>query len=465
MGDLQEQLRNAAMTAGRRVYAPSNAPGQYASRQQQYYGDETTRFTEQYAQYASDYFKAEVQGLDPNDPTKWQTYYLRMADVGKATMTTTHRMDDFKRVLFADRKVDYLKPGCKIVAMGSTWLAVNPNNISGVGAGGVVQRCNAVWNHLDWYGNVLSEPLAVDRYLARANNTDTQEAMNLTKGYFDVKCQNNAETAQLGENSRMILGSGGYHVTGFSDFLQEFTGDYSTVRLLEFSIRYEEPNYTIDDMVNHVAGGLEFSWDITVSGKPNLLAGDTAQFTAASRRNGKSVSSTQEHPIGYVWSSSDTEVATVDENGLVTAVGEGTCTITATLAQNGKYSASFSVSVENASAEGSVRFLTTVPETLAMYDSVTLTAAYFNNGEQTDNALTWLFDGADSEDYTAAVNGNSVTITCYGGSVKPLVVVASYDQQETPTFPAQTLFPDDGVYPQVYEASGYAAARITLEGF
>mgnify|MGYP002223820216 CR=1 FL=1 len=65
-----------------------------------------------------------------------------------------------------------------------------------------------------------------------------------------------------------------------------------------------------------------------------MTAGDAFQFTAASRRNGAEVENTEEHPIGYVWCSSDTNVATVDSKGVVTAVGEGTCQITAVLDQN-----------------------------------------------------------------------------------------------------------------------------------
>lgn len=424
MSDIRKHIQNAAATAGRRAYTPSNSPAQYQTRQRQYYDSETALFTEEYAKYASDYVKAQAQGLNAEDPTLWETVYMRFADIGKATATSTKKSDDYKRILLANRVKDYIRPGTKFVTMGSTWLAINPNNMSGVGAGGVVQRCNAVWNYLDWYGNVQSEPIAVDRYLSRANGTDTQEAMNLAKGYFDVKCQKNAATEQLGENSRMILGRNCYRITGFSDFIQEFTGDYSTVRMLEFSIYYEEPNYTIDDMENHVAGGKEFSWTVNITGKNELTAEETAQWQAGSVRNGESVTGTEEHPITYLWSSSDENVATVDEYGAVTAVGAGTCEITATLAQNASWTAQMAVTVA-AAEDKAVRFMQTVPETISAYDEITVTAGYFESGTLTEQTVEWTFSGADEQAYTADVNGNTAVIHCWGSSVTPLTVTAA----------------------------------------
>lgn len=423
-------IKSALTMAGGVAEKRSNAPHQYASRQTQYFGPETNAFAEKYAKYASDYMKAQIQGLSDGSLDTWETVYLRMADIGRPTSTTTKLTDDYKRVLIPGRPIDYLRPGTKIVTMGSTWLAINPNNISGVGAGGIVQRCNTVWNYLDWYGNVQSEPLAVDRYLSRANNTDTQEAMNLTKGYFDVKCQKNPATDQLAENSRMILGTNCYRITGFSDFTQEFTGDYSTVRMLEFSIHYEEPNLNIDDMENHVAGGKEFSWEIEINGQTVIYSGSAALMTASSQRNKEDVSSTEEHPISYLWSSSDESVATVDENGVVTGISVGTCQITATLEQNPNRTAAIEIEVvsggEEEPTQGEIiRFKQTVPASLSLYESVTLEAVYYKDGAETADPITWEFSGPAPTVYHADINGNSVTITCWGGSVCPLGIIAT----------------------------------------
>ena len=156
-----------------------------------------------------------------------------------------------------------------------------------------------------------------------------------------------------------------------------------------------------------------------------MTAGDVFQFTAASRRNGGEVENTEEHPIGYVWSSSDTNVATVDSKGVVTAVGEGTCQIKATLEQNRDYASEFTMTVEASAAKTpAVRFLNEVPKYMAPYDVETLEAALFIGGVQQDATVDWSYEGAAEGSYSVSVNGNQLTVRCWGNSPKPLTVTA-----------------------------------------
>jgi len=421
---IQKSLQNARLAGSVLSDFATNVPSRYAQRQKQYFSSETQTFTQMYAKYSSDYVSAEVQGLDEAAPYEWQTRMLRFADVVRPTAAIQRDFDDYKMILFADRDIEYVVPGSKIITMGSTWLAVNPINISGADGMSVARRCNSVWNHLDYYGNVVSEPIVVENFRANASDSDAQQGMYITKGYFNVTCQYNSETAQINTNTRMILGSGAYRVTGFTDFEQEFTGDYGAVRLLRFAVRYEEPNDVIDDRENHVAGGKAFSWDVNVIGPSTLRAGTSGQFTATSSRNNETVTSTDENPISYVWTSSDESVATVDGDGNVTAIEAGTAVITATLAQNATKAAS--VAVEVTEAENGVEFTTTLPATLSYGESVVISAAYFEGGERTEEALEWSFAGADERTYTASETGQSVTITCYGYSATPLTVTAAY---------------------------------------
>lgn len=421
-----DAIRNVTLlggTAARRT----NAPKQYSGRQKQYGGDATALFYAERAKYATDFVDARVQGLVPGDFYAWSAQRMRISDTVKQGANLNRRADDQKEYLLENRSIDYVPEGAKIETMGSTWLVTNPSNLSSVAGSGIMRRCNATWNHLDWYGNLCKEPLVVEKQQAMANSNDTQDISLIMQGYFNVICQKNPETDELDQNSRLILGRRAFQITGYSDVTQEFTGEDESTHLLYFAARIQEPDKTIDDLARRVAGGKTFSWEIRISGTTVLSAGATAQMTAESIRCGEAVAGGDEkHPVSYFWETSDEAVARVDAGGLVTAVSAGSCTITARLAQNPEIESRITLSVADDKSGAEVRFLTEPPETIGAYDAATLRVAYYEDGEKKENAVTWEISGASEDAYTAAVLGNQVTIQNWGGSEAPLTVTANY---------------------------------------
>lgn len=451
----------SALTLDRSIARNNNSPSQYSDQLNPYLYAESTAFVHQYAKYASDFFTVESQGLNPNDFFDWVSTRARMSDTSTATAATTKLVDDFKMILFENPSILYFPIGAKLKAMGSVWISVNPQNISAPTGSGLVQRCNSVWNHLDFYGNILSEPICLMKAAEMANENDEQRLTLITKGYMDVLCQYNSETKQLNQNSRLILGSSAFSITGYTDYVQEFTGDYNSVHLLRFTVRYMEPNET-DDMVNHVAGGKLFSWKILIDGTPTIATGTKTIFTASSIRRGESVVATSENPISYIWESSDESIATVDSNGTVTAISPGTCTITATLAQNKKISSSALISTyistylqdsegeyildssgekietvlsdQQPPAISELKFTTEPPTALSMFDSATLSVALYSDGVPQDAEISWDLSGAPKESYKFLIpNQNSIKITCFRGSETQLQIKASTGEKAITT--------------------------------
>lgn len=423
---IQQNVKNGLLTSGMTKGRAINDPKEYHGRQRRYLENETTWFLAETGHLATDFIKAQAQGLFSETPDEWTTIYARFADVAKPSAATTKNFDDYKQIVVVKPTIDYIRPGTKIVAMGNTWLVTNPANISGGDGQSIIQRCKAAWNHLDYYGNVLSEPLVIETERAMASAPDSQVSGQITKGYFNAVAQYNEHTKELRTNSRMILGTGAYSITGFSDFEMEFTGDYDSVRLIYFTLRYEEPNDAIDDMANHVAGGKSFSWDIEISGNTTMNIGDIEKLTAISTRNGEAVYPTKKHPITYLFESSNEGVATVDQSGNVTAVSEGQATITAYLFQNQDIKKEVTISVVETDAEPHVAFLDTVPEKIKVYESTTIEAAYFENGEDTGEPVYFILDGADQSAYSYSIAGNEIVIECWSGSVKPLTLTAQH---------------------------------------
>ena len=206
-------------------------------------------------------------------------------------------------------------------------------------------------------------------------------------------------------------------------------------------------------------------------GKLNLYVGDHATLTAT-------VLPANATDKAVTWQSSNTAVATVDQNGLVKAVGPGTAIITATAGgktatcvvtvttyfvptQPGAGSSSYNVSVASAThgkvavsptaaPAGTLVTVTTTPDAGYQLASLTVTAA---SGVQ--QTLTPLGNGK----FTFTMPASSVT-------------VAAVFQAEAAAAPTEPTAPDGWVNPFTdvttnawyYDAVGYASANGLMGG-
>lgn len=426
MYDLKTGIGNIGAGAGSLTKA-SNRPKQFDDRRNPYFADATGRFIAEFAKYASNHTAARMQGLNPNDFYEWSEQLLRLADVNKRGGAIDRPTDGYKEFLVEAHEIEYVPEGAKVETMGSTWLVTNPANVSGAVGSGIMRRCNATWNHRDWYGNVKKEPMVVEKAAMNATANDFQETVLLMQGYFNIIMQYNDETAELDVNSRLMLGRSVYQITGYAEISEEFTGDEESVHLLYFTARIKEPDKEKDDVANRIANAYPFSWEVQVTGAPAMSVGSDLPFTAKSLRNGETADGDEAHPVHYLWESSDETVCTVDANGKVTARSAGVCQITATVVENPELTGTLEVSVEEGMT--GVRFTAPLPERMRPYETAEICAVYVEGGAETDKALTWTFAG-DEDAFTAEVNGNKATIRCWSGSETPLAVTAAYGEEK-----------------------------------
>ena len=430
---LKDQTRSILIESALPLSYKTYVPKQYSSKQHEFFNAETRTFNELYAKYSSDYVDAEIQGLDPDRPFDYVPCHLRLNEIVKPSGSIEGNFDSYKQILMAERQYEYIRKGAKVRTMGNTWLVINPANMSS-GEQAIIQRCDITWNYLDYYGNICHEPMCIDTLLMRASTPDSQRSTMITKGYFNCMAQYNEATKQLFTNSRMVLGSSAYILTGFSDFIREFTDEPDSVNLMRFALRYEEPNDAIDDMVNKVAGGKTFSWNIRIDGESTMTVGDTEQFTAQSIRTSgaktETVWNTEEHPITYIWESTNPEILSVDETGMVTAKAAGSATVSATLEQNPDKAMTFNVTVADVDTQPHIALDSTIPKELPYGRSVLLSATYYEDGEAVDTDITWTITGANEEAYTFEPDGNTATLRCWGGSVEPAFITAAHGAYE-----------------------------------
>ena len=123
------------------------------------------------------------------------------------------------------------------------------------------------------------------------------------------------------------------------------------------------------------------------------------------------------------WSSSDDDVATV-ENGVITATGAGTATITATV---GEFTAECEVTVISP-LESITLTADRTTDNLEVGDTVNLTVEYNPADTTDDKAVTW----SSSDEDVATVDENGV-VTAVSGGTATITAVSAADEEITAT--------------------------------
>lgn len=424
MADMTQTIKNGLAVGGVHPPIGRNADGVYTGRQTPYFAFPQNRIAALYGKYATDYYAAELQGWDPDDFYAWWPVKIRCMDVTRET-TGSNLSDDIKAMVVCEPEgVNYVPLGAHVAFARNTWLVTNPSNVAAIMSDVIIRRCNAVYRRLDFYGNVLECPFNIPKVMPRGAQDDYTKNMILADHYFTCAMQLNEVSATIRENTRLILGDAAYSIRGLDNFTQEFTGDFDSTHIIYFQIQREEKASVYDDMERKIADGLAFSWDISLTASVSMRQGQEQTLGAASVRNGIAVENTAENPISYLWSSSDPTVLTVDYNGTVTAVGEGTATITCALAQNPDITETVEIAVT--AAEGTyVAFNGALPESLAEQESAVISASYYEDGEETDETVAFTLSGPAAEAYSADIDGNDITVTCWERSETPLTITAA----------------------------------------
>lgn len=423
MATITQLAQTAGTLSGNGWSMKSNRSYRDGSLQTQYFQNETVAYVRQMGEYASNVYAADCQGLNPDDFFEWRRVKLRSIRAAQAQTGSTMPGDWQRIYLINPANYTYLPQGALLKYADNTWIVFKDKNIAAIHGSAIVRRCNAVVNVLDWYGNVVPVPISYAKMETLGNAPHTTENTITSKNYIAVICQLNEYTGSFTENTRILLGKTAYAMRGIDDFTREFTDDPDSVHLLTFTIERVEVQ-PHDNVKLGVADYDGFSWEIAVNWQNSMRVGQTQTISVSSQRNNVAVTDSEEHPISYYYESSDESILEVDENGVVTAVGEGTATITVTLAQNENISET--VEIEVPASEGAyVAFTTTIPEMMHEYDALNVSAAYFENGEAKNYPLEFTFEGPEDGAYSVNPgNANTYGLISYHASPKPLVITA-----------------------------------------
>ena len=425
MADITKMANTAGALSGATYYPSLNGQSKASGMQAQYFADETRAYAQQMGDYASNVFLADCQGLNPDDFYAWKKVKIRSIRAAQAQTGET-MPEDWQRIYIYDpQNMTYLPQGAMMKYNDNTWIVYKGKNISAIHGSAVVRRCNAVIHVLDWYGNIVDVPMSYAKMGTLGNATHATENTITSKNYMSCICQLNEYSWEFEENTRIILGKTAYAMRGLDNFTREYTDDPDSIHLLTFTIERTELQ-PYDSVEHQVADYDGFSWRLSVDWNNSMTVGQTQTLRVTSIRNGQAVSATDDKPISYLFSSDAPDIATVDENGVVTGVAQGTVNITVALAQNPSITETVAIDVPAAESHYTA-FITTIPAVLREYDSITVSAAYFEDGVATADSVDITFFGPEAAAYkaVAADEPNTYRLTCYHATPKPLIVTAS----------------------------------------
>lgn len=426
MADLNKLARNSAMVNGTTPYMQTGSSRYDEGLKKQYFADQTRLYAQEIGPAASNVYDAMCQGVsESGDWYDWRKVRIRVSPA--ATSSTGETMpDDWQKLhIIKPVSIDTVPIGAYLTFAGNTWIVYKGKNMGSVIGDGIIRRCNSVINVLDWYGNIVPIPMSYAKMGTLGNASHASENSIVAKNYISCVCQLNEYSAAFQENTRIILGKTAYSMRGLNDFTREFTDDQDSVHLLTFTIERSAP-LPQDSLEKQCADYESFRWEIGISGARSMNAGNTQKLSVRSTRMGETVISGTEHPISYLFASSNESVATVDSEGNVTAIGPGNATITVTLAQNTEISQTMALLVEEAQTGESVGFTSTVPERLGEYKTAIIRAALFLDGAEQSGDVTFSFSGPPAGCFGVEnVEENTFRVTCYGASNVPLTVTIS----------------------------------------
>lgn len=290
---------------------------------------------------------------------------------------------------------------------------------------------------------------------------------------------NTSDTTEAAKNIVHVFNSNGTELTGEADKL--LTGGKIVNKKTGSSITWQKVDgtdnntllagstWTLSRMNGNTA---EQSWNITddQSGTEvksvKIFDVNNNEVVSASFTNS---TAQQFHAVAYdqngtlidnaklTWSSADSAVAAVSENGLVTPTGNGNTTITVKSA-DGNVTASFTVNVSGVTVETPVSINGyTNGQGISLEKGETLNLIASVAPE--DNTVTWSTSNADNVSLSARI-GTNVTLTANSVTSKPVTITAkeAYSSQTftlnvnviakqylTLYFQAQTNWPADNV--------------------
>lgn len=252
----------------------------------------------------------------------------------QAVITCTPVNQPSTAIDYDDKKISTLSPikcGDLVHYCDEDWLLISEINGQRYGKYKAIMRVCDYSIIFNFQGVVRKFPTIID---GRVFNVETDRFMTLPASQILVTLQENKETLQIIPGQRFIKLGTAWKVEAI---------DRTVKGLMKLWCKQDQINSAVDDVENEIADVKNFVYTLEIANTAaKIQTDDTIQLNVNVMLNGQLV--TDRH-ITFISSAYD--IATVDENGLITGIAVGTVTITARLSEHPKAQDSITVRVES----------------------------------------------------------------------------------------------------------------------
>lgn len=273
---------------------------------------------------------------------------------------------------------------------------------------GKIKKCNNVLKWLDSNGNELTYKCVIED---KINNSDLDENKQIIipEGGIIVHCQLNTYTDEISENYRFIFGKQVFKVNALID--------YASTGFITFIMKKCAINDN-DDFVNGIANNNLYNYTLTID-QDNFTqnVSYTTTLTSTIILDEEIVNKS------VIWSSSDENKATIDDNGVLELLSTGTVIITCTMSDNVEVSDSITIIISASLPSENDTIISPNNTTLYQGQSQTYTIYnYIDDVIQLDT-FTITSSGVSTDNYTISVTDNGFTVTNIKSyTTSPLVI-------------------------------------------
>lgn len=288
----------------------------------------------------------------------------------------------------------------------------------------IIRPCNYTLKWLNEQGKLISYPCITTNatMYSLGINTDTN-APNTVDGKLSIVLPYNKDTSQIKRDKRFLFHNSAYKVT-FPDLTQ--IDSENMTGTISFVLSECELNNTTDNLELGIADYYNApKYEIRIKEDDISISKDkTLQLNAIITKDGQVIDNSIEK-LELIWLSSNPNVATIDSNGLLTAVISGNANITVKLKNNENVTDTILCNVRNVPVQN-IEYLIQGDDSITWTVTKEYKAVKLVNGVEEDTAWNFSVDylGNDPKIASMATTGiNTVKITANALQMKGFVKI------------------------------------------